>query len=429
MSDDREPAEGLVPRLRSAARTPAPYVVALVLAFVVPAYVAYLWPDIAPIKGQPIQLVLVWVGCLVAVALWLACRWAPTQERLLRAFLLAMTVAWVVSMAIGRFHGDSFNYGAWLYVPILLMLLFKTPSASQAWLGLTVLGWGVTIILVLTRVLEMLGIIEIFGTPEGMNDFEARSYWLPLADLFGLDGRWPGPYRNAVDTAMMGALLVVLALAHWRRSSWVFLPVGAVVMLLTGSRVAFLSVFVAGGLLLLFSRRGRLARIPTWARWVTLAVLGAVFGAFLLARGPGLTGRQNIWPEFVALWQTSPVLGAGTSSFAGFSNVTAISGHAHNFVLDVLVRYGIVGVIVQFAAIGIGLWVLARSAGRGQPGAAALVLFYLVVSMTDVRNDWLHPSLNLVILCLAVIIASTTPPLPEASEERSSQAESAPVDS
>ena len=44
------------------------------------------------------------------------------------------------------------------------------------------------------------------------------------------------------------------------------------------------------------------------------------------------------------------------------------------------------------------------------PGPVALVLFYVVVSMTDVRNDWLHPSLNLVILCLAVIIASTARP-------------------
>ena len=261
-----------------------------------------------------------------------------------------------------------------------------------------------------------------------MNEFEARSYWLPLADLFGLDGRWPGPYRNAVDTAMMGALLVVIAIVHWRRSSWVFLSVGGFVMLLTGSRAAFLAVFVAAGVLLLFSRRGRLDRFPTWARWTALAVVGFLFGALLLSRGPGLTGRQNIWPEFIALWQTSPIIGAGTSSFAGFSNVTAISGHAHNFVLDVLVRYGIVGVVAQFAAIGIGLWVLARAAGRGTPGPAALVLFYVVVSMTDVRNDWLHPSLNLVILCLAVVIASTAPPRGALIREPSAQGEpSTPV--
>lgn len=404
-------------------RTATPYLIALVLAFVVPAYVAYLWPDIAPIKGQPIQLVLVWIGCLTAIGLWLACRWGPARDTLLRAFFVAMAIAWVISMALGRLHGDSFNYGAWLYLPVLLMLLFKTPTARQSWLALAVLGWGVTIILTVTLVLERAGVLEVFSTPEGMNRFEVASYWLPLADLFGLDGRWPGPYRNAVDTAMMGALLVVLALAHWRRSSWVFLPVGALVMLLTGSRVAFLAVFVAAAVLLLFSRRGRLASVPTWTRWTVLAVLGGLFGAFLSAQGPGLTGRQTIWPEFVALWQTSPIVGAGTSSFAGFSNVTAISGHAHNFVLDVLVRYGIVGVIVQFAAIGIGLWILARSAGRGQPGAAALVLLYLVVSTTDVRNDWLHPSLNLVILCLAVVIAAATPPLPAPDDERSPQTE------
>ena len=410
-------------RWRSVLRTPTPYVVVLVLALVVPAYVFYLWPDAPPIKGQPIRLILTWVGCLMAIGLWLLCRWQPTREPLLRAFLWAMTGAWVVTMVIGRVHGDSFNYGAWLYVPILLMLLFKTPSPVDAWRGLTVLGWGVAIVLVVTLALEQAGVLEVFRTPDGMNEFEASSYWLPLADLFGLEGRWPGPYRNAVDTAMMGALLVVLAMARWRRSSWVFLSVGVLVLLLTGSRVAFLAVFVAAGLMLLFSRRGRMAGIPTWVRWLVLVAAGGAFGAVLVARGPGLTGRQGIWPEFIALWQTSPIIGAGTSSFADFSNVTAISGHAHNFVLDVLVRYGIVGVIVQFVAIGIGLWILARSAGRGVPGPAALVLFYVVVSMTDVRNDWLHPSLNLMILCLAVVVAARTP-LPEREHREPSETES-----
>ncbi len=150
--------------------------------------------------------------------------------------MAAGSVAWFVHLFLFRLHGDLFNHTAWLYVPILVMIWFKPPRANEGWAALTTLGWATAIVLVGTRLLEIVGVINIMYVPQWIIEFDKANYWLPLSGHLGLDGRWPGPFGHNGVTALMGAILVVLAVARWNRSSPIFLTVGALTLLHTGGR-------------------------------------------------------------------------------------------------------------------------------------------------------------------------------------------------
>ncbi len=167
--------------------------------------VLYLWPHAVLLKGQSPAIVVLGVCFLVSAALWwLVLGRTPVHGR----------VAWFVHLFLFRLHGDLFNHTASLYVPILVMIWFKPPRANEGWAALTTLGWATAIVLVGTRLLEIVGVIDISYVPQWIIEFDKANYWLPLSGHLGLDGRWPGPFGHNGVTALMGAILVVLAVAR-----------------------------------------------------------------------------------------------------------------------------------------------------------------------------------------------------------------------
>jgi Lipid A core - O-antigen ligase and related enzymes len=207
---------------------------------------------------------------------------------------------------------------------------------------------------------------------------------------------------------MMAALLVVIAIAFWSRSSWVFLVVGGLTLVLTNGRASIGAAAAGVVILVMFSRNPRLARLPRTLRIIGGSVVLVAGALIMFARPAGLTGREKIWPAFLELWSQSPLLGVGGTGIANGNEVAQFYGHAHSLYIDELARWGLVGFLAQFAAVGIGVYIAARAAGFGFPGPLAVIVTYLITGVTEPRNDWIAPSATGFLLILMVLAASAS---------------------
>ena len=383
------------------------YLSILAVGIVLTQYASYLGRGEPVLKGQSAAIVLFFMAFGVAFLFWLGIESRTKASGLLSGFLILMSVAWFAHLILYRIQGDGYNHTTWLYFPILAMIWIKPPDLREVWTAILAFAWTVAGVLVLTRVLEMLGVIAIKTQPQGVISFDEERYFLPLNDILGIDGRWPGPFGHNGDTAMMGAFLIVIAVAYWTRASWVFIAVGAFTLLITSGR-ASIGATIAGIIVMIaFARHGRIARIPPGIRiWGGLAVLiaGAVF---MYTRSAGATGRNDFWPAFLKLWESSPFVGIGTSGISVSGGITQLYGHAHNLYIDELARYGLLGFITQFGAIAFGVLIAFLAAKRGIAGPLAILTAYLVTGVTEPRNQWISPSVTGMLLILAVVAAGS----------------------
>ena len=385
-----------------------PYLSALAVGMVLGLWAGYLWPGRAIVFGQSQAIIIPFVGFAVALVLW----WLLPARTLTRGWRLifsgTLVLAWAASLVSFNIHNDAFTYGALLFIPILVMINMKPPTASEGKSVLLALAWSVTIVLVVTRVAEAIGLLDVKTQPLSIIEFDESYYWLPLNDLVGIDGRWPGPFGHNGYTAMMGAFLIVIAVVFWTRSSWIFLGVGILSLLVTSGRAS--AGAAAAGIVLygMFVRSGRLARIPQSLRITAGAVVLAAGFAVLLSGRSGLTGRQKIWPAFWDLWLTSPLMGVGSSGIATSGGVTEQFGHAHSMYLDLLARNGIITFTFVLAALAIGVSVTFLAARQGNPGPLALITAYLIVALTEPRNDWLHPGTYVLMVVVCVFTAGAS---------------------
>lgn len=383
------------------------YLSILAAGVVLAQYASYLGQGDPVFKGQSAAIVLFFVVFGLAFLFWLGIKNRVKASGLLSGFLILMSIAWFAHLFLYRIHGDAFNYTALLYVPILAMIWLKPPTLQEAWNAIFAFAWTVAVVLVLTRVLEMLGVLALKSQSQNIITFDEERYFLPLNDVLGIDGRWPGPFGHNGDTAMMGALLIVIAVAYWTRASWVFLFVGVFTLLVTSGRASMGATIAGIIILVIFAKAGRISQIPQAIRiWGGLAAL-AVGAVFMYSRSAGVTGRDNFWPAFLKLWESSPWVGIGTSGISVSGGITQEYGHAHNLYIDELARYGLLGFITQFGAITLGVVIAFLAAKRGVSGPLAILTAYLVTGVTEPRNQWMSPSVTGVLLVLAVVTAGS----------------------
>ena len=384
-----------------------PYLSFMFLGMLAAAFAGYLTEGRPVFKAQSAGIVIVLVTFGVTLAFWLALRVRAHVSGTARLFLLGMGALWVVHMGMAIFHHDLFNHTVWTFIPFLALVWLKPPNAREGWAALWALAWGVAVVLVLTRSLEIFGVLEVKSVPESITEFEQARYWLPFSGHLGLEGRWPGPFGHNADTGMMGALIAIVAIVNWRRTSPILIAVGALTLLLTGGRGPQGAIVVSLAILLIFSRRGRLAMVPLWARVTAAIAMTFAVIAALVGTGAGLTGRDVIWSEFLPLWRESPWLGIGTTGISENLNLTRGFTHAHNMLLDELVRYGLLTTLLLVAVLLVGAVLPIRAAARGYPGPLAILCAYGVLTVTEVRNNWQQPSILVLLVITCVLIANS----------------------
>lgn len=400
-------------------RSATPYLVALIASYMLAFQLNYLSgvleTDALAIKGQSPGIYIPIVLFPVAVVLWLAYRGRPARGWAL-TFLGLLAAAWLVHLAITFTHGDLYTHAIWLYLPVLAMIALKVPGRHDAWAGIVALAWLAALLIVTTRLLEILGWVPMFRIPDLLaTEWEKQNYWLPFSGHLGLNGRWPGPFGFNDKTGFMSALIVIVAVQRWRWSSLLLGAVGLAGVMLTGGRGPYLAVLTGLGVLLLFSPRVPLVnRIPAWLRIAAVAagaLLLASYFAFFTAAG--VTGRGRIWTGFLDLWQTSPVIGAGQTAIWNTDGVVGAAMDAHSLYVQELTEYGILGLAVQYAPVVIGLVLALVAAARGWPGPLAVVTAYLLAGVTNLLHDgWITHSTYTLMIVAAVLSAIGQPSRP-----------------
>jgi len=393
----------------SAKKSARAYLSVLTVGAILGLWAGYLWPGIPVIFGQAPALLVPFGAFVVSLVLWFLLSRRRRADGWRLAFTTALALTWLATLVTFNVHNDAFTYGALLVLPILAMITLKPPSTAEGTSVLVAMAWAITATLSVTRAAESIGLLRVKNQPAGIISFDESYYWLPLNDLLGIEGRWPGPFGHNGYTAMMGAFLIVIAVVFRTKSSWIFLGVGALTLVVTSGRASVGAAAMGIVLYVMFTQEGLPSRISQPLRVSGGAVLLA-FGLVVLLNGrSGLTGRQNIWPAFWDLWLTSPVVGVGGSGIASSGGITEQYGHAHSMYLDVLARNGVVVFVLVMATLVIGIGITTTSAIRGEAGPLALIAAYMVVAITEPRNDWLHPSAYVLLIIICVFTAGACP--------------------
>ncbi len=392
-----------------------PYAGSLILTILLASYANYvlalLYPPNITFKGQVPAIVIPFIGFPITFVLWLLYKGKPSTSKMLQIFFLGLMTAWVLHFVIMKIHDDMYVHIIWLYVPTILFLALKTPSADEAWSLIRLLAWTAATIMVLTRALEIVGFLPQWYIPDPeLAQWERERYWLPLADLWGLASRWPGPFGYNSKTGFVAVFLVVVALAKWRRSNVALVLVGVLGMLVTGGRGVYLSALAGILILLVFSRKWWFARLSSWGRFALLVIPTIALGLrffFSSTSSTGRAGEGGIWESFLSLWQTNFWLGVGQTGISASSGQVEISMDAHSIYIQELTKFGIIGFLAQFAMLAVAIAICLKAALRGRPEGLAIVSIYVIFGVTEVLNDgWQDQSMYTIMIILAAV-AST----------------------
>lgn len=402
-----------------------PYAGSLVLTILIAAYANYvlalLYPPNITIKGQVPAIVIPFIGFPITFVLWLFYKGKPSASKLLQTLFFGLMAVWVVHFVIIHIHHDMYVHTVWLFIPTLLLLALKTPTSEEAWGLLRLIGWTAATLMVLTRIFEIIGFLPQWFVPDpSMALWEREHYWLPFANHWGIESRWAGPFLGNSKTGFVSVLLVLISLVHWRRSNLVLLVIGLLGIVITGGRGVYLSAVAGLLVLLIFSKRGSLSKVPTWSRFAILAIPVGALGIAFLRSPTGSTGRvggSGIWNSFLDLWRMDIWLGVGQSGISASTGQVHISMDAHSIFLQELVKFGLIGFTAQFAMFALAALICVQAALRGRPVGLAIMTIYAVAGATDLLNDgWQSQSMY----TLMILLAATTSTLQSRSQVRGS---------
>ena len=232
-----------------------------------------------------------------------------------------------------------------------------------------------------------------------------------------------GVLSPAAVTVLVGFGGVVILNEVVRSRPRALVLVAGVVLLLAPlvgrQRASYLSLLGVATVLLL------LAAGSTWRRRSNVTVtemvlgfsmmLGAVFFGFLVTNQPGVIVRQvedsftgvgnqqsaetrlRLYDESFAAISEHPVLGAGVGSQVTTTTVATesmLTTAAHNIVLDLWLRVGLVGLIFFVVAVSVTFAVALKVWRHGTPGAAAVAAGGIVVLMAFLPKAAVEPALD-----------------------------------
>jgi O-antigen ligase len=400
------------------------YLGALSISIVFAAYAQYLWQynfqDLPLLKDQPPGISLMLIGLFSALIFWLYAPWNINSSKPILAFVSLLFTTWLIVLITSVIHGDNFPHSVWTYAPILILLTLKAPNLEQVRFVFFFTGWLLVCVLVLTRLLEISGLIDIAFIDQGLIGFEQENYWLPLSGSLGPEYRWPGPMGHNAMTGVMGTYLVVMGMALRKFSGWLFVVIGALTLLLTSSRVSFVAAVIGLSIVLVLGNNKFAIRVPWRIRGLFVGGIAILAALAALIASPNLTGRTNYWPAFYDLWLQSPWIGVGNSGKA-LADPLISQTNAHNIFLDVLTLYGVVPLLTMSAALIVVTWASVKAAKLEQVLPLAIVTVFLVVGLTQADHGWVTPSEPWWLLVLAAFMASTANDRNEMINEKTSE--------
>lgn len=418
----------------------APYVLAVVGANVAATALGVLT---SPAEGDLLAQYLVFLaGLVAAVVLWWRYRPAVRLPRVQAIALLLMVALWAAVLVRTLVSGDPVGPVSFSVVLLLAMLGIKPPDAAAARRIVDGVAWLLLAAAAFALVAEVVGWADSWygrlAMEPGLSGFERDYYWLPLADVLGLEGRWAGPFVHPNHAGLLGGLLLVIGLSREGVRRGVLVLSGVLVLLLVQSRTA--GVAAVGGVLCVaaaqwtWSGRDRVRLL--WAAAVgavlvallTIPVLRGVSGSsepgdYLASYGTAM-GRSDVWRTYAQLWQESPLLGVPDSRIAEAARdglLPTWAATAHNLLLDTLTRLGLLGGLLLVAVLAAVAVAAVGAARRGAAVSAGITGLVIVSGLTEALVFWDRLAIGTIALLLAWLgsfesapraLSATGPPRP-----------------
>lgn len=317
--------------------------------------------------------------------IWNALNWRLLNVRLLSIFLL--------------FCGGSLLWG--VVSPIRSLTLWAVFAGSTSFAYYLVKTYTRDqLALVIGRALAFLGVVSILLAV--------------LLPQYGIDstenvGAWQGAFsqKNYLGQAM--GLYFLTALAYPRGHQlfrWTSLFISSFLIVMSGSREAWLALFVAATVQLSFTSlkkfqgRNRVS-LASAMLLVALTVGAAAYmqmDAILLVigRNSTLTNRTMIWGAALRVILRRPILGYGIASTGGTTewadvatslNSINLTPAPHSIYLDGLLRFGAVGSCILLSTIIVGLFstisAFQRDDLKDRILPLSLLLFLLLVGIAS----------------------------------------------
>ena len=306
-------------------------------------------PDDVLFRLQPSFVGLTYLGFLVSFLLWLRQPQLPVWPRMLRAQLILMLLVWLAAIVVSLWKGSLFYFTAYTYPFFVLLVLLKPVSKGQVLRAIDFLAWVLLAYLSIAYVVDML-VAQISGEPAAFRtDLGADRTWNPLHLLVGIEGRWIGPIGHPNTTAPLAAFLFVYSASRIKSRLPMF-AIAGYLLLATGSMTSLLAASLGVMALLIahLFQRSNSHRSRIALGGLVIAFSGGGLTAFLMSN-PTLTGRTTIWPTYLQLGLEQNLMGSGDPPIAAYvanDDLPQWAGHAHNFFLDMLVRYGLAALLL-----------------------------------------------------------------------------------
>jgi hypothetical protein len=369
---------------------------------------------------EPAALVLL-ITMLATLIAWLPAERSGEWGVLPKVWFVLVVLLWLY-LAIAEDLQGGVTQAPALFIPVSIVLLWlKRPRASDVWVATDAFAWTIIVTSALALVLEVTGVIPSWYESLGGRFLELREYdlathWLPLAQGLGLDARWGGIMRDPNLMGPIGVFLSVYGFGRMGLRRWTFVVAGLIIVVLADSRATYGALIVGVGLLLLLPGWGVRWSTPTAPKAVALAVV-LLSGLRILrdfTADPvgtlNMSGRTGMWPDFLSLWNESPIYGVGTARIVravAEGTLPEWSYHGHNQYVDMLVRYGVLGLVLSLAVLGVA-FLISASAARGGFGLGVALMGVLgVVTMTHLVFDWRYPGPGTSELLALVLLSAT----------------------
>lgn len=236
--------------------------------------------------------------------------------------------------------------------------------------------------------------------------------------------------ENTLNANIIGGILAMLIpfsiaavqlnSARWRWASGLLLTGQALVLVLSGSRGAWLALMGVAGLLIVWKLIRRMAHpVVMFGTVISLTIVltlaGLLFvpdlGQSLLNRLPAAGGasRLDLYRNSIILVNDYPLIGAGLGGFMmlystySFLIHVGFSTHAHNLYLDIAIEQGLVGLFCWLWLCGAAFWIFAQAynaQGNLQPLSVAAAAALAVLLLHGLVDDAVYASNGIVFMLL-----------------------------